>query len=63
MIPGPARSVSAAPAAATGGASGYASGPAASDALMGNNSPYLGSDHAGVPCVKVSGTAHTINLT
>jgi hypothetical protein len=39
------------------------SGYAVADALMGNGSLYLGSDHANVPCVKVGGTAHTINLT
>jgi hypothetical protein len=39
------------------------SGFPVADALMGNNTPYLGSDHGGVPCVKVAGTAKTVNLT
>jgi Glycosyl hydrolases family 28 len=38
-------------------------GYAVADVLMGNGSLYLGSDHANAPCVKVGGTAHTINLT
>jgi hypothetical protein len=39
------------------------SGLPVADALMGNGSLYLGSDHGGVPCVKVGGTAKTVNLT
>lgn len=39
------------------------SGFAIPDANMGNNSPYIGSGHSNNPCIKLSGTAHTLNYT
>jgi hypothetical protein len=39
------------------------SGYPVADALMADNSPYLGSDHSNLPCIKLSGTAHTITLS
>lgn len=46
-----------------GGNGVISSGFPIADSLMGNNSFYLGSDHSNVPCIKVGGTAKTVNLT